>query len=312
MQFSVVIPLFDKGPHVEGTVASALAQSLPPLEIIVVDDGSRDDGLAKVRAIDDPRIRIFERSPPGPGGYAARNLGVEQAKGEWIAFLDADDIWHPDHLRNLARAIAEADAPVGCAFAAPQFVEGGKSRPYPLSTRYLCAGRPHDLATMLRAWLDVVMCPMWTGALAFRREILMEAGLFPDGRASRGGDKDLWLRCMALGGTAYSPQSTAEFHQDTVNRVSNIASHVDLPIICQTIASMLPSVGPEERTLLRRLANQEIGLYARYATAKRSHFGRQFFRALYLPEGLKEAATLAVLKPLGVLLRIFDPKRRFF
>ncbi|UXN72569.1 glycosyltransferase family 2 protein [Devosia sp. A8/3-2] len=101
--FSVVVPLYNKGPHIERALSSALGQSLVPFEIIVVDDGSSDDGYEWVKAQSNSLIRHEQRGAPGLGGYAARNRAIEMARGEWIAFLDADDEWRPDHRRRWPR-----------------------------------------------------------------------------------------------------------------------------------------------------------------------------------------------------------------
>src|SRR3546814_4572645 len=99
----------------------------------------------------------------------------------------------------------------------------------------VCLNGSHPLAQggvlnfpqFLRAWLEVSECPLWTGAIAFRRELLMEAGLFPEGRAVRGGDKDLWLRAMRHTRLVYAPVITAEFNRDSLNKVSKIGrAHV--------------------------------------------------------------------------------------
>src|SRR5882724_6939837 len=95
---AVVIPLYNKGLHIRRALDSVLAQSRRPDEIIIVDDNSSDEGPAEVAKYADPRIRLLHRTTPGPGGYAARNLAIEHAHSEWIAFLDADDAWTFDHL----------------------------------------------------------------------------------------------------------------------------------------------------------------------------------------------------------------------
>lgn len=309
-KFSVVIPLYNKAPHVTRAIESALAQTRAAHEVIVVDDGSTDGSLEIVRALDDPRITILTRSPPGPGGYAARNLGVETATGDWVAFLDADDLWYPEHLGNLARAIGASPTPVGCAFSRFMIREAGKDRVYPMAEAILRTDAANDLATIIRAWLATKRCPMWTGAVAFRRSLLIEAGLFPAGRARRGGDKDLWLRCLALSPAAYAPDISAEFHQDTVNRVTVTTSHADIPLICTTIAGLIDDADPETRHLLKALSNQEVTLYVRYAARFRTVSGPQFLRRLYLPQGMRELAEMLGYMAVGLPLRLFDPKGR--
>lgn len=109
-RFSVVVPLYNKQAHVGDTLASIAGQSHPPLEVIVVDDGSTDNSVAVVRRANVPGLRLIEQANAGAG--AARNRGVSEASGEWIAFVDADDLWLPDHLATLAslvRAYPEAD-----------------------------------------------------------------------------------------------------------------------------------------------------------------------------------------------------------
>jgi succinoglycan biosynthesis protein ExoO len=310
VMFSVVIPLFNKAPHIERAICSALAQTLPPHEIIVVDDGSTDGSLEIVRAMDDARVTVLTRSPPGPGGYAARNLGVEAATGEWVAFLDADDLWYPEHLANLSDAIAACEQPVGCAFSRFMVREEGKDREYLIAEGILKPHAANDLPTILRAWVATRRCPLWTGAVAFRRDILIEAGLFPAGRARRGGDKDLWLRCLSLSPAAFAPQISAEFHQDTVNRVTVTTNHADLPIICVSITELMKGVDPQSRRILKALSNQEIALYVRYATKFRTPTGLRFARALYLPQGMRVLTEVLSYMALGLSLRVIDPKGR--
>ncbi len=306
--FSVVIPLFNKAPHIERAIASALAQTLPPHEIIVVDDGSTDGSLEIVRAMKDARITVLTRSPPGPGGYAARNLGVEKATGDWVAFLDADDLWYPDHLINLSNAIKTCKQPVGCAFSRFMVREEGKDREYPIAKGILKPNAANDIQTVVKAWMATRRCPLWTGAVAFRRDLLIEAGLFPAGRARRGGDKDLWLRCLALSPAAFAPQISAEFHQDTVNRVTVTTSHADIPIICWSIAGLMKRVDPRTQGTLKALSNQEIALYVRYAAKFRTPIDLRFARALYLPQGIRVLANVIAYMSIGRFLRIFIRK----
>ena len=93
---SVIVPLYNKSAFVRRTVESILAQTVTDLEVVVVDDGSTDDGGAIVSGIDDSRIRLVHQENHGPG--AARNKGLSLATGDYVAFLDADDEWLPSFL----------------------------------------------------------------------------------------------------------------------------------------------------------------------------------------------------------------------
>lgn len=101
MKFSVVIPMYNTAPYVEATVRSVLAQEFSDFEVIVVNDGSTDGSERVVAAIGDPRIRLINK--PNTGVSDTRNVGCREARGEYIAFLDSDDYWYPDHLSEAAK-----------------------------------------------------------------------------------------------------------------------------------------------------------------------------------------------------------------
>lgn len=100
---SVVIPAYNAGAFIDASVASALAQTLPDLEVIVVDDGSTDDTSFRLSAFHDPRLRVITQ--PNRGLADALNTGIRAARGEYLGFLDADDIWLPDKLERHIQAL---------------------------------------------------------------------------------------------------------------------------------------------------------------------------------------------------------------
>lgn len=103
-QISAVIVVRDGERYLGEAIGSALAQELAPCEVIVIDDGSIDGSRATAEEFVG-RVRCVSIEPRGIGG--ARNVGVDVSTGEWVAFLDADDVWHPRSLRVLAGAFAD-------------------------------------------------------------------------------------------------------------------------------------------------------------------------------------------------------------
>ncbi|SNR66961.1 Glycosyl transferase family 2 [Maribacter sedimenticola] len=102
---SIIIPLYNKEQSIEKTISSVLCQSYTNFELLIVDDGSTDKSVAVVNGITDERIRLIEKDNGGVS--STRNTGVHAAKYEWISFLDADDVWHIDFLKNIVEVIEE-------------------------------------------------------------------------------------------------------------------------------------------------------------------------------------------------------------
>lgn len=96
---SVIVPLYNKEKWVERCIKSIISQTYQNIEILIINDGSTDDSAKIASAIEDWRIKIFDK--PNGGVSSARNLGIEKAKGEYIALIDADDEWNSKHLETM-------------------------------------------------------------------------------------------------------------------------------------------------------------------------------------------------------------------
>ena len=113
---SVVIPAYNATPTLAETLRSALRQTHAELEVIVVDDGSKDGtrAMAESFAAEDPRVRVISKANAGVA--AARNTGIDAARGDFIAPLDADDLWHPDKLRLQHERFVNGPASLGLVY----------------------------------------------------------------------------------------------------------------------------------------------------------------------------------------------------
>ena len=104
-RFSIVIPTYNRAKSVLDTLNSCFEQTCTDLEVVIVDDGSSDNTLEVLKAIEDPRLVIVEQENAGPA--AARNHGMRRATGDYIAFVDSDDCWYPEFLETANQAFEE-------------------------------------------------------------------------------------------------------------------------------------------------------------------------------------------------------------
>lgn len=136
---SVVVPVFNGERFLDECLESVFAQDHRPLDVIVVDDGSTDATAARAEAWGD-RVRLVRRSNGGPS--AARNSGIDAARGEFIAFIDSDDLWLPGLLAKQLRVFAEAPQTDLCVARAQNFWmpeladEEARYRDHPMSNPY--------------------------------------------------------------------------------------------------------------------------------------------------------------------------------
>ena len=180
---SVIIPTCDHAHYLPESIGSTLAQSYRHFELIVIDDGSRDDTHAVVQRCNDGSIRYIKQRNRGLA--AARNRGLSEARGEFAAFLDADDRLLPDHLRVSVAAFGDN---AGVAFVCGDLRTFGF--PHDFDHVHVCAPAPDHFASLLRGCFIVNV-----GVCLFRRSALLAVGGFDETRRACE-DWDLFLRLL--------------------------------------------------------------------------------------------------------------------
>jgi glycosyltransferase involved in cell wall biosynthesis len=281
---SVVVPCKNMGAYVGDAIRSALAQTRPPFEIIVVDDGSTDDTRDVVRAFGAP-VQLL--NGPGRGSAISRNIAILAARGEYIAFLDADDLWYPQHLElQIDRMRAE-----GRAFSFSDFHRtADPARPgQGMHAGYTKLAEGKVFANLLHENF------VPTSSAIVRKDLLAETGLFKP--QLRGGqDFDLWLRIARRAEfTWLRPCLVFLRHHD-----GNISSSSNYPYmnarLWEEIQREHADCEPAERRYIRRRLARELYDTGRHAIREQkfSLAHGYFWRALRHGNGLRALPWLLI------------------
>jgi glycosyltransferase involved in cell wall biosynthesis len=264
---TVLIPAFNAAATIRRALDSALAQTYRQLEIIVVDDGSKDGTSEIVLAYDDSRIRLV-RLPSNRGESGAMNAGIAAAKGDLVAFLDADDEWLPAKLAIQVNAMRDrpnaAMVSCGCRFVDRQ---GDVLRDE--------AGVPSPPLKGSEVWRSLLAETLIAKpSVVARTAALRAVGSFNTDLVI-GADQDMWIRLGIIGDIEFVDDILTIVH-DTAGSLTKVhASKIDtymLPMIKQHI--------DQQRHLLSRHEIRHI-LGMRYASV-----GRNLYTAGSLPRGL--------------------------
>ncbi len=220
MSLSVVIPLYNKETNIGSTLQSVVEQSVAPSEVLVVDDGSTDQSAQVVQTFiqshKDCGIPIHLMRKSNGGVCSARNTGIREAQGEYIALLDADDIWDKDYLKEQLSLIHDfPEARMwGINYAE---VYGGKP------VRQLRTGLPEGHRGYVPNYFHLpnrtsdLFC---SSSVVIDKKVFRQVGMF-DERLRYSEDNDMWFRIIATGKVVFYDRYMVYYRYDAQNRAMN-------------------------------------------------------------------------------------------
>jgi glycosyltransferase involved in cell wall biosynthesis len=225
---TVVIPLYNKRSYIGRALDSVLRQSFQKFEIIVVDDGSTDNGADVVKSYADPRIRLIRQENKGVS--VARNAGVDRATADFVTFLDADDEWKPRQLETVLE-LREKYPDAGLYATAYEIcTSGGEKRP----AQYHNIPEPPWEGIMADYFKTAARgdTPISTSAVGIPKKIFQETGGFPPGYWF-GEDADLYGRIALKYPVAFSWYIGSIYYYDTINSTGKklFSSSDEMPFI---------------------------------------------------------------------------------
>ena len=224
MRFSVIIPLYNKGPYVSKAIQSVLEQTFKDFEVIVVDDGSSDDSFERAKSVlESGTIKYQLIHQDNAGVSTARNNGVVLSSGEYVCFLDADDWWASTFLERMDWLI-KTYPDAGIYGTNYYYVKNGHER--------VCVkGAETGYINYCRVYAEGMSMPLWTGAVAVPRWSFEEMGGFRP-HLKVGEDFDLWIKIVLKYKVAFLDEPLSYYFQDSDNtwrlvcKLHNPSSHM--------------------------------------------------------------------------------------
>ena len=187
---TVVIPMYNADSTIVGALASVAGQTLQPQTVIVVDDGSTDGASEKIRSVR-PEVQLL-RLDSNQGAAIARNTGARAATTEWIAFLDADDVWEPTFLHEVCGALLATRTDFASSGGIREKLPPDSSITRVLNEPVRLTDRTQDFWRMALNFM-----PAHPSSMVVRRSLFLAVGGFPV--RSRGEDHALWARLWLTG-----------------------------------------------------------------------------------------------------------------
>jgi glycosyltransferase involved in cell wall biosynthesis len=254
---SVVIPLYNGAGYIRRSIQSVLDQTYSDFELIVVDDGSTDGGPEVVRTFTDSRIRLIRQANAGVA--AARNRGIAEAKGKYVAFLDADDDWEPQFL--------EAVAHLSVAYPAAGILGTGYRKVYPAgpSVEFTVAESRSRTTLLIDDYFRRLQegSIVHVSAVAIPAHVFQELGGFLEGYHC-GDDQEMWARIALRYPLGYDPRILSSFHQRSRQPKSQCRDSRPRDLLLTTLQTALNATSegrPGDGDDVRRLARRRFHLY---------------------------------------------------
>ena len=211
MRFSVIIPLYNKSLYVAKAIQSVLSQTFTDFELVIMDDGSKDDSYeVALKTIDGCSNCHLYRQENG-GVSVARNNAVALSSGDYLCFLDADDWWDAQFLEAMSRLIA--DFPEAGIYGTNYTIVNETKRKTRVAQIGVEDGFERGYINYCQAYAKTMYMPLWTGAVCIPRDVFEEMEGFPNG-IKLGEDFLLWMRIALKYKVAFLNQPLAYYNQD--------------------------------------------------------------------------------------------------
>lgn len=241
--FSIVVPLYNKEFSILNTIQSVLNQTNPNFEIIIVDDGSTDNSVQLLKQLNDKRIRLIQQKNKGVS--AARNRGINEAKYEWVAFLDADDLWKPTHLEEVVYMMSKY----------PKEMVYVTSFEYSDNRSLFKYPRKSDVFEIDNYFKEVMKERLlWTSSVTVNKACFKKIGGF-NININRGEDLDMWARLAKNYKIIKSAKVTSTYNLMDENSLTKRKSNIDNSIL--TIID-LKNKNSYERKYFKRMIYSRI------------------------------------------------------
>lgn len=254
--YSVIIPAFNSELYIAEAINSVLRQTAQEFEIIVIDDGSSDNTWGIISKFNDPRIKCFYQNNSGPG--SARNTGINKSQGEFIAFLDSDDIWRSEKMA-IQLEYLHKNPDIGVVYSDFSYFNnfGTVNKNFPIEK-----GLPRLSGKIFE---DLFLrCFIQTSTVVVRREIFNDVGFFNE-KLYSGQDYEMWLRMSLFTNFCYIPYVLADYRDHRFSISMNILNFKK----------------PPEIVVLESLYND----YSKYINQIPSHKLKQRFARPYFQYG---------------------------
>lgn len=211
MRFSVVIPLYNKAPYVAKAIQSVIAQTFTDFELVIVDDGSKDDSAEIAAQVIESHENCHLIKQENAGVSMARNNGVAASHGDYLCFLDADDWWEPTFLEAISKLIKEF--PEAGIYGTNYTIVNETKHKTRVAKIGVVEGFENGYINYCQAYAKTMYMPLCTGAVCIPRKVFEEMQGFPKG-IKLGEDFLLWIRIALKYKVAFLNKPLAYYNQD--------------------------------------------------------------------------------------------------